>query len=526
MVAMDVHALPDDPAILKGVIAEKNQIIVDNLQTITALEERVRLFQAMLYGAKSEKRRPEPVQQQLSLFDEAEIEVSPEVQGIVQVPAHERRKRGRRPLPADLPRVEIVHDLPEAEKTCACGCELTRIGEEVSEKLDIVPAKIQVIRHIRIKYACRGCEGVESDGGAVKLAPLPPQVIPQGIVTPGLLASILVAKFCDALPFYRQEAGFARLGVEVSRATLCNWALLAGRAIGPLVELLLGEIRSGPALGLDETPVQVMREPGRANTTDSYMWVLRGGPPGKPGVFFHYAPTRSGEVARELVGPFQGWVQVDGYAGYDALVEQPGVRLQGCMAHARRKFMDVLKAAGRKQPKPGGGLADTVLTLIGELYAIEKEARDRELAPEALKALREAKARPILDEIKRLLDIRAGTTPPKSLLGKAIAYARAQWSRLVVYLEDGRLQIDNNLVENAIRPFALGRKNWLFSGSPRGAKASAAIYSLIETAKANGLEPYAYLRFLFDRLPSAASEDALRALLPQHLIPAQIALPA
>jgi transposase len=514
-----VLALPDDPLALKGVIAENLRLLADKDQVISELEERIRLFQAMLFAPKSEKRAvPDPAaQQQHSLFDEAEatVEISPEAQGIVQIPAHARAKRGRRPLPAALPRVEVIHDLSEAEKICACGSALTRIGEEVSEKLDIIPAKIQVLRHIRIKYACRSCEGVESDGGAVKLAPMPPQIIPQGIVTPGLLADLLIAKFADGLPFYRQESKFSRMGIELSRATMCNWALLVGRAVEPLMELLLEEIRSGPILGLDETPVQVLREPGRANTTDSYMWLIRGGPPDTPGVYFHYAPTRAGSVARDLVDDFKGWVQTDGYAGYDELAKKPGVRLQGCMAHMRRNFVDVIKAAGRKKPKPDGGLADTVLAKIAQLYVIESQARELKLDPERIKALRQVKAGPILEEIKKLLDDHAGTTPPKSLLGKAIAYARKQWSRIIVYLEDGRLRPDNNLVENAIRPFAVGRKNWLFSGSPRGARASAAIYSLIETAKANNLEPYDYLRFLFERLPYAAGTDELRALLPQ-----------
>ena len=519
---MEVLALPNDPASLKDVIADKDMVIAE-------LEGRIQLLQTMLYGPKSEKRKtPELESQQHSLFDEAEatIQVAPEAVSLVQVPAHARSKPGRRPLPADLPRVEVVHDLPEAEKTCTCGCPLTRIGEVVSEKLDKIPAKIQVIRHIRIKYACRGCEGVESVGGAVKLAPMPPQIIPQGIMTPGLLADLLVAKFVDGLPFYRQEAMFARLGIELSRATMSNNALLVARAIESLMELHLQEIRSGPVLGLDETPVQVLRESGRKNTTGSYMWVARGGPPGNPGVYFRYSPSRSGTVAKGIVGNFQGWVQCDGFAGYNELGDIPGIRLQGCMAHMRRKFVDVIKAAGRKKPKAGGGLADTVLDMIGKLYDIESQARSLRPDAEGINALRQERAKPILDEMKTLLDARVGTTPPKSLLGKAIKYARRNWSRLVAYLEDGRLHPDNNLVENAIRPFAVGRKNWLFSGSPRGAKASAAIYSLIETAKANGLEPYAYLRFLFERLPCATSKDELRALLPQYLTPAQLLTPA
>ena len=518
---MNTETLPDDPLELKAVIADKDQLLADTEQVISELKGRVRLLESMIYGSKSEKRKSaeHQDQQQLSLFDEAEatIEVSPEVEGIVTVPAHQRKKRGRRPLPENLPREEVIHDIPEEDKVCPCGCHLTRIGEEVSEKLDVIPARMRVIRHIRPKYACRACEGVEDDGPTVKIAPMEPQVINQSIVTPGLLAEVLASKFVDAQPFYRQEAKFARLGVDISRATMCNWALLAGRAVEPVMDLLLQELRTGPVLGLDETPVQVLQEEGRANTTKSYVWVARGGPPGKPAVYFHYAPSRSGTIAKELVGNFRGYVQSDGYVGYDDLAELPGVVLQGCMAHMRRKFMDVIKAAGRKKPRSDGGLADYVLERVGQLYAIEDEARKRKLKPEAVHELREARARPLLDDIKKRLDARAANTPPKSQLGKAITYARNQWSRIIVYLDDGRLRPDNNLVENAIRPFAVGRKNWLFSGSPRGAKASSAIYSLIETAKANGLEPYAYLRFLFERLPYARCEAERRALLPQHV---------
>ena len=378
---MDINSLPDDPAALKA-------LIVDMAAEHQALEQRLRLLNLIIYGPKSEKKPRTGQEQQLSLFDEAEQtaeEQKPQTFEEACAPAHPRRKRGRRPIPADLPRVEIVHDLPESEKACPCGAVLVRIGEEVSEKLDIVPAKILVIRHIRPKYDCRACEGVEDDGPTVKTAPMPPQIIPQGIVTPGLLAHVAVAK---------------------------------------------------------------------------------------------------------------------------------GLRHLGCLAHVRRKFVEVEKSAGKKAK---GGTAHTVLDLIGKLYGVEHQAEKQQLNPEQIKVLRAEKSRPILDKLKALLDARAATTPPKSLLGRAISYALKQWDRLVVYLEDGRLRPDNNLAENAIRPFAVGRKNWLFSGSPAGAAASAALYSLIETAKANGLEPLRYLHFLFEKLPLAKSQDDFRALLPQHL---------
>jgi transposase len=516
---VDINSLPDDPAVLKSVIA-------DHQAQIAQLEQRLRLLNLIIYGPKSEKKPRTGQEQQLSLFDEAEQtaeEHKPQTFEEACAPIRTRGKRGRRPIPADLPRVEIVHDLLESEKVCPCGAVLVRIGEEVSEKLDIVPAKIQVIRHIRPKYACRTCEGVEDDGPTVKTAPMPPQIIPQGIVTPGLLAHITVAKYADALPLYRQEDQFMRLGLDISRGTLAGWMIRVAKACEPLIDLIIAEIRSGPIVNMDETTVQVLAEPGRANTTKSYMWVARGGTPGKPVVLFRYHPTRAGSVAAEILGDFKGYLQTDGYSGYEALGEREGLRHLGCLAHVRRKFVEIEKSAGKKAK---GGTAHAVLDLIGKLYSVEHQAEKQKLDSEQIKALRAEKSRPILDKLKALLDARIATTPPKSLLGKAIGYALKQWGRLLVYLEDGRLRPDNNLAENAIRPFAVGRKNWLFSGHPRGADASATLYSLIETAKANDLEPYRYLRHLFEHLPTAASDAQRKALLPQYIDPKSLIIPA
>ncbi|WP_232502935.1 IS66 family transposase [Solidesulfovibrio magneticus] len=498
----------------------------DQQEHIVQLEQRLQLLNLIIYGRKSEKKPRTGQEQQLSLFDEAEQtaeEHKPQTFVEACAPASTRRKRGRRPIPAALPRVEIIHDLPESEEACACGACLVRIGEEVSEKLDIVPAKIQVIRHIRPKYACRTCEGVEDDGPTVKTAPMPPQIIPQGIVTPGLLAHVAVAKYADTLPLYRQEDQFARLGLDISRGTLAGWMIRVAKACEPLIDMIIAAIRSGPIVNMDETTVQVLAEPGRANTTKSFMWVARGGTPGKPVVLFRYHPSRAGNVAAEILGDFKGYLQTDGYSGYEALGEREGLRHLGCLAHVRRKFVEVEKSAGKKAK---GSTAHAVLDLIGKLYGVEHQAEKQQLNPEQIKVLRAEKSRPILDKLKALLDARASTTPPKSLLGKAIGYALKQWDRLVVYLEDGRLRPDNNLAENAIRPFAVGRKNWLFSGHPRGADASAIIYSLIETAKANGLEPYRYLRHLFEHLPAATTNAPRKALLPQDIDPQSLIIPA
>ena len=343
-------------------------------------------------------------------------------------------------------------------------------------------------------------------------------------MTPGLLAHILVAKFADALPFYRQTGQFVRLGADISRATMAGWTIRVAKACEPLLGFMLEHIRTGPVINMDETSVQVLKEPGRANTTTSFMWLARGGPPGKPAVIFQYHPSRAGSIAREILGDYQGYVQTDGYLGYESLGDREGVVHLGCMAHVRRKFMEVEKAAGKEAT---GGTAHAVMDIIAKLYRIEKKAREQKLEPDQVKELRTMEARPLMNKLKALLDAREETTPPKSLLGKAIGYALNQWTRLLVYLEDGSLQPDNNLAENAIRPFAVGRKNWLFSGHPRGAAASAALYSLIETAKANGLEPYRYLRHLFEQLPAATTDTERKTLLPYGLDPktfAEVAL--
>lgn len=522
--------LPDTPAELKeiiGSLVQENQRYLQEseryLQENELLREQIRLLYATLYGKKSEKRAVHDDHQQLPLFDVPEpaaIEPEPES---VEVPAHSRRKRGRKPLPQELPRVEIIHDIDEADTQCGCGGTLKRCGEDVCEKLDIIPAVIQVIRHIRPKYACPRCEGLETEGAVVKIAPPPKQIIPKGIATAGLLAHVLTAKFCDALPFYRQEKQFRRLGVEIGRATMCNWTFTAAAACRPVVDLLQREIRSGPLITMDETTVQVLNEPGRSATTTSYMWVCRGGMPDKPGIIYRYAPSRSSTVAKSLLGSYTGVVQTDGYSGYDFLDYQPDIIHGGCLAHVRRKFLDARKGRGKAAKQTGS--ADMALNYIRALYRIEKEAkRLPDLSFDELVAIRHKRARRICTEFHAWLLKKRTQVVPKSLVGKAVCYALNQWDRLLVYLDHGYMTPDNNQTENAIRPFVLGRKNWMFAGTPEGAQASADLFSLIETAKANGLEPYAYLRYLFEKLPFAAGEEDYRTLLPMNLTPGDIVI--
>lgn len=311
-----ISTLPDDPAKLKEMLARMS---TEN----ELLREELRRAYAQLFGPKSEVFKGESPQ--LPLFDMPEPEdIEQETEESTEVTAHSRKKRGRKPLPDALPRVEVVHDISEEEKVCGCGSTLGIIGEETSEKLDIIPAIIRVIKHIRPKYSCRSCEGVEDDGAAVKIAPVPPQIIPKGIASGGLLAHILTAKFEDALPFYRQEKQFTRLGVDLGRATMCNWAIKAAESCQPLLELLHNEVLSGPLINVDETTVQVLDEPGRSPTAKSYMWVFRGGPPSSPNILYQYHPSRAGDVAHTFLREYQGAVQTDGYSGYNFLDSKKG----------------------------------------------------------------------------------------------------------------------------------------------------------------------------------------------------------
>ena len=514
---LDTSQLPDNIESLRAglltLAEEYSKLELKNRH----LEQQVRLLKNELFGRKSEKQPAKEHRDQLPLFNEAEAiadagnVAEPEE---ITVDKHTRRKRGRKTLPEHLPRIEVIHDIDESEKTCPCGAALSRIGEDVCEKLDIIPAKIRVLRHVRYKYACKRCEGTEGDGQTVKIAPPPPQMIPKGVATAGFLAHIITAKFEDALPLYRQEKIFSRIGVDIGRATMDNWMITAAGRCDPLIGLIDEEIRGGPIINMDETPVQVLKEPGRKNTAKSYMWVARGGPPEKPALRYQYHPTRAGHVPSDYLAGYEGYLQTDGYSGYEALARRPAIRHVGCWAHARRNFHKVVKAGGGKA---GTSHADQALKKIADLYNVEHEADALQMTPVERGRLRQEKAVPLLLQFKQWLVDLAAKSPPKGLLGKAVRYVLAHWELLFRYTEDGLIRPDNNLAENAIRPFVIGRKNWLFAGSPAGAKAAAALYSLIETAKANHLSPYWYLRYLFEHLPLARTREDHKNLLPQYV---------
>ena len=498
-----LNNLPDDPAQLKAIIHQ----LSDRLH---ALEEYVRLERLRRFAARSETSSTD----QYELFNEAELcEVAEE--GLAEQEAassdnestveQNTPRPGRKRLSADLPRVRIEHDLPDEQKNCPCGCERTLIGEDTSEQLDIIPAQIRVLVHVRKKYACRKCEE------GVQTAPLPPQPIPKSNASAGLLAHVVISKYQDALPLYRQEAILNRYGAEIPRNTLAHWMIKAGQLVQPIINVFNDRLLEHPVIQIDETRVQVLNEQGRAATSDSQMWVRVGGPPTQPIKLFHYAASRSGAVVSELLEGYRGYLQSDDYAGYNAVGAKADITHLGCWAHARRKFVEAQKAGAKGK----SGKADMAVGLIAKLYAIERNIKDQR--PEEKYRIRQAQSVPQLDKIRQWLDKTLHSTLPKGLLGRALSYLDKNWTKLTVYTQDGRLPIDNNGAENAIRPFVIGRKNWLFSASVKGAKASANLYSLIETAKAYGQEPYAYLRRLFTELPGATSTDDINALLPWNV---------
>jgi transposase len=519
--------LPDDPATLKSLVREQ-------AFEIERLKEELRLARHKQFGASSEKADAG----QYQLFNEAEEQSAKAPAGEgdeITVPAHKRARGKRKPLDDRLPRQRIEHDIAESEKLCPCGSgqKRPRIGEIVTEQADIVPAKVVVLQHVRFKYGpCKQCDGVfpaarpttvdasiaaigsTNEPQAIIIAPTPAQPIPKSLAAPGLCAWIAMSKYGDGLPLYRQEAILARYGLSISRATLAAWMIRLGGLIVPLINLA-EEVQLGyDVLQMDETTIQVLKEDGRAAQSDSRMWVRRGGPPDQPVILFDYDPSRSGKVAWRLTQDFKGYLQSDGFSGYDAVGKREGVVHVGCLAHARRKFDEALKA----QPVGNrGGLALEGLMLIQKIYRIEKAARETKLSPEQRKQLRDSQARPIWDELRRWLDAKRGHVPPQMLTGKAMTYLDNQWPQLVRSLDDGRLEVDNNRCENALRPFVLGRKAWLFSDTPAGAEASARLYGLVETAKANGCEPYAYLRRVFTDLPKATTLAQIEALLPWNV---------
>jgi transposase len=516
----------EEIATLKALIAERDATVTSQSALIAILEEKLRLATHQQFAPKSEKLASLA---QLNLFNEAEALAGADAARASEAPQNDDgqvasdpvRARGKRkPIDPTLPRVRIEHDIPEAKKLCTCGCRLSRIGETTSEQFDIEPAKARVLQHVHFKYACRNCEGTSHDGPAVVTAEAPAQPLPKTNCSPGLAAFVTVSKYADGLPLYRQEGILARYKISVSRTAMACWMIKLGDVVTPLINLFNDIQLAYDILQMDETTVQVLKEDGRAATDTSFMWVRRGGPPGQTVILFDYASTRAASVPLRLLEDYRGYLQSDDYAGYNAVARRDGVIHVGCLDHARRYFVKAVQAqhaiAGSER-----GLAPQALLIIRKLYAIERLAREGKMSAERRHKLRQEKAKPIWNELRIWLDKNLGAAPPGTYTGKAINYLAADWPRLIRYLDDGRVEISNVLCENSIRPFVVGRKAWLFSDTPAGAHASAKLYSIVETAKACGLEPYAYLRLIFEKLPQAVTLADVEALLPWNVRAAQ-----
>ena len=487
--------------------ASLKEIIQHKDSRIKILEAYIQTLKQKQFGASSEKC--DAIQP--DIFSDSDVDTEVEAgetpQETVMVAQHQRNAR-RASIPTALPRVDIIHDLTDAEKVCPHdGTALKHIGAQTHEQLDIIPAKIQVLNHIRLKYACPCCEK------HLITASKPAQPIEKSIASPGLLAFIATQKYVDALPLYRQIESFKRIGIELDRSTLADWMQKCGVLLQPLINLIHDKVLEQKYLHMDETIVQVLNEPDKAAQSQRYMWVLRSSLPTCTAVLFHYEPTRSGTVPSLLLRDFDGALMVDGYTGYNAVCTNNGITRLGCWAHARRKFIEAQKvhrSAG--QPKGKTGKSDQGLAYIQALYRIEQTLSDKTACEKH--SARQLHARPILDKLNDWLEKSISNTPPQTPIGKALIYLHKQWPNLIRYLDDGDYPLDNNAAENAIRPFVVGRKNWLFSASQKGATASANLYSLIETAKANGLEPYAYLKKIFTELPNANTLEQIEVLLP------------
>ena len=478
------------------------------------LQERLKAIQHQLFGAKSEARGTE---QRDMFFNEAEA-LAPtgapvaeeDADNGIAVAGHTRKKRGRKPLDPALPREIVRHELPKSERVCPHdGAALVEMGVEISEQLDIIPQQVRVIQHQRVKYACPCCDQ------GIRVTPAPARIIPKGLLTESALAWVATSKYQDGLPLYRQAALLGRFGGDMSRNTLAASMVRIGQEVQPIINLLRDHLLDSDLVFGDETVIQVLKEPGRTAQTKSYLWAQMNGT-GPPVRLFGYAPGRGGTHATNLYAGIRpgAVLMTDGYEVYNAVAQTNGLIHLGCWAHCRRYFVEaeaVIPKSARGPEQP----ATQFIAAIGELYAVEARSRDLPLA--ARERLRTEHSKPVLAKIEVLLQSHLHSVAPNSLLGKALHYLQRQWTKLVRYVDNGAWPIDNNAIENAIRPFVIGRRNWLFADTVGGAQASANLYSLIETCKANAIDPFRYLIALFRLLPLAKTDDYYEALLPWRL---------
>ena len=503
---LDAPQLREMVRSLMGAVVAKDREIAFKQATIDKITHEMAVLKRLKFAARSEAFNAE----QKSLLEEtidadlaalqAELDkVRPDDRS-----KGERQQPKREKLPANLPRSEVHHE-PE-NTTCSCGCALERIGEDVAEKLDYAPGVFTVERHVRGKWVCAKCETLVQ-------APVAPHIIDKGIPTSGLLAQVLVAKFLDHLPLYRQERIFERAGLAIARSTLAQWVGECGAQLQPLVDALTAELLKHDVLHADETPVAMLK-PGNGKTHRAYLWSYCTTRYNETrAVVFDFAESRAGLHAREFLGlpgdhGWRGKLVCDDYSGYKQLLTM-GVTEAGCLAHARRKFFDLW--ANHKST-----VGEEALKYFVQLYEVEREVQD--LDPDERRSIRQLKARPVADALHKWLTLQRHKVPDGSATAKASDYSLNRWAALTRYLDDGDLPADNNWVENQIRPIAIGRNNWLFAGSLRAGKRAAAVMSLVHSARLNGHEPYAYLKDVLTRLPTQPASRVAQ-LLPHRWQP-------
>ncbi len=504
---------------------------VSQLSTLTVkLQEQVNVLKLLHFGTKSEKITSED-KKSASLFNEAEDaafkqqneEEQEKVTETCEVKSHPRRvkkKAGRTPIDKSVPREVKEYDIPEEDKTCACGTALTCIGEDVTERLKIYPVKVTALQERKKKYVCRNCEGLESeDEKGVQTAEGPKHLIPGSVADESLIAWSIAEKFEYALPFYRQSKRLGQIGAPLPRATLSNITIKASEYCEPIYNLLKENILKGPVINADETRVQVLKEPGRKNKSHSWMWVFLGGEPDKKSVVFQYETGRSHEIPYLFLGGYSGWLQTDDYEAYHTAVRrlktEKSVKIDHvlCWAHARRRFFQYWEASKDKDAKK-------IIELIKQLF--ELEDLRVQFSEKGFVKQRKNRSEPIFESLKQLLVDCYPQTPPSLSFGRAIAYTLDNWEQLITYVDHPDLTPSNNAAENAIRPFVIGRKNWLFAGSPRGAKGSAILYSLVESAKLHNLSAFEYLNYIFRKIPYCQTSEDYIALLPFNISSEQL----
>jgi transposase len=497
-------------------LREEQEALRGALRLVTAerdlAEERLRAYRHELFGAKSEARNSD----QLGLFNEAEVLGSGNTPALEETPestvaAHMRKKRGhRKPLDPNLPRDIVRHELPEDERFCANdGYALVEFGVEISEQLHVIPEQLRVIQHQRVKYACPCCEL------GIKVTPAPPRIIPRGLLSESALAWIATGKYQFGMPIYRQAGLLRRFGGDISSNTLAASMVRVGLATQPVINLMRDALLDADLLYCDETTLQVLKEKGRRPQTKSYIWAQMTGT-GIPIRCFSYTPGRGTRLADKLfAGIRKGAVlMTDGYEPYNDIAQRYQLEHLGCWVHLRRYFVKAEESVPKAARTPDL-LATRFIKLIGKLFAAE--ARSEKWEADRRQRLRRRYSARVLDAIHALALEQSRNVVPKSLLGKGLTYLREQWPKLIRYIENGSWPVSNNACENSIRPFCVGRRSWLFADTVNGANASANLYSLVETCRANRIDPYRYLTWLFQRLPLATTIDDYDALLPWKL---------